>query len=124
MHTRCLASVLLLAGHVTTISADVPAEQRHEVEHLLNFVANTSCIIERNSSLHSGPEALSHIKKKYAYYRNDISSTEEFIELSASKSTFSGNFYTVQCKREKIMAVQQWLLDELTAYRQKAVSVN
>jgi len=117
MHTRRLVCALLFAGHVTSASADVPREQRHEVEHLLNFIANTSCIINRNGSLHNGPDALSHIKKKYAYFRGDISTTEEFIQHSASKSTFSGNAYTVQCGDNKATTTQQWLLDELTQYR-------
>jgi len=117
MPTRHLTIALLLAGHVTTTFADVPGEQRHEVEHLLNFVANTTCIINRNGSLHSGPEALSHIKKKYAYFRDEITSTEEFIELSASKSTFSGNVYTVQCNNHQTVTTQEWLLGELNHYR-------
>jgi len=120
-----MACVLLFAGHVTTASADVPSEQRHEVEHLLNFVANTSCLINRNGSLHAGPDALSHIKKKYAYFRDDISTTEEFIERSASKSTFSGNTYTVQCGDNKTTTTQHWLITELAAYRkdQRSASV-
>jgi len=117
MHYRYLACALLFAGHIISASADVPREQRHEVEHLLNFVANTSCIIDRNGSLHTGPEALSHIKKKYAYFRNDISTTEEFIKRSASKSTFSGNAYTVQCGGNKTTTTQYWLMTELEAYR-------
>jgi len=121
-----MACVLLFAGHVTSTAADVPSEQRHEVEHLLNFVANTSCIINRNGSLHAGPDALSHIKKKYAYFRDDISTTEEFIERSASKSTFSGDTYTVQCGDSKTTTTQQWLMTELAAYRkdQKSASVD
>jgi len=117
MHTRRLACALLFAGHVTFTAADVPSEQRHEVEHLLNFIANTSCIIDRNGSLHAGPDALSHIKKKYAYFRDDISTTEEFIERAASKSTFSGNAYRVQCGDNKTTTTQHWLVTELAAYR-------
>ncbi|MCF6325420.1 MAG: DUF5329 domain-containing protein [Gammaproteobacteria bacterium] len=124
-HTRCLAIALLFAGHVTTTSADVPTEQRHEVEHLLNFIANTSCIIDRNGSLHNGPEALAHIKKKYAYFRNDISSTEQFIELSASQSTFSGKAYTVRCEDTAVVTTREWLLTELVKYRhQETASVD
>jgi len=114
---RRLASALLFAGHVTITSADVPFDQRHEVEHLLKFVANTTCIIDRNGSLHNGPEALSHIKKKYAYFQNKITSTEAFIELTASKSTFSGNVYMVRCEGGKMMTTREWLLDELEIYR-------
>jgi hypothetical protein len=117
MHTRHLACALLFAGFATSTAADVPSEQRHEVEHLLNFVANTSCIIDRNGSLHTGPDALSHIKKKYAYFRDDISTTEEFIERAASKSTFSGTAYKVRCGDNKTITTQHWLMTELVAYR-------
>ncbi len=122
MPAKHLAIALLFAGHLTTASADVPFEQRHEVEHLLNFIANTPCTINRNGSLHNGPEALAHIKKKYAYYRDDIFSTEQFIELSASQSTFSGKAYTVRCGNGKTVITRQWLLAALAKYRsQKAL---
>ncbi len=112
-----LTLALLLLGQLPSTLADVPNGQRHEVEHLLNFIANTDCIIDRNGSLHNGRDALDHINKKYAYFRDDITSTEAFIERSASKSTFSGNSYTVRCGSEKVITTQQWLLDELVAYR-------
>ncbi len=114
---RPLAIALLLVDHVTTASADVPNEQRHEIEHLLNFIANTPCTINRNGSLHSGEDALAHIKKKRAYFQNKITSTELFIEYSASKSTLSGMVYTVQCEGEQPTTTAQWLLSELARYR-------
>lgn len=117
MRPQHLAITLLFTAHVATTSAEVPDEQRHEVEHLLNFVASTSCIINRNGSLHTGPEALSHIRKKYTYFRDKITSTEKFIELAASKSTLSGNVYTVQCKDRKVITTQEWLFEELYKLR-------
>ena len=97
--------------------ADVPAWQRHEIEYLLNFVKNTNCIVERNGKIHTGEEAYSHILKKYNYFRNKIKSTEQFIELSASKSTLSGKPYMVSCDGQKSIGTQKWLLDELHNYR-------
>ncbi len=114
---KCTRLIIALLFFGQTAAADVPQGQRHEVEHLLNFVATTSCIINRNGSPHSGPAALAHIRKKYAYFRDDISSTEEFIEHAASKSTFSGNSYAVRCGSKKVITTQQWLLNELAAYR-------
>ncbi len=117
MPIRHLTIALLFTGHVTTTSADVPTGQRHEVEHLLNFIASTTCVIDRNGSQHNGPEALVHIKRKYAYFRDDICSTEQFIALSASQSTFSGKAYTVRCGDGKVVTTQEWLLAELGKYR-------
>ena len=97
--------------------ADVPARQRDEIVYLLNFIKNTNCIMERNGKKHRGEEAYSHILKKYHYFRNKIKSTEQFIELSASKSTLSGKPYMVSCDGQKSIGTQKWLLDELHNYR-------
>lgn len=99
--------------------ADVPAEQLREVEHLLVFVKESGCIINRNGSEYLAKKGLSHIEKKYDYFRDDISSTEEFIELSATKSTMSGDYYTVKCPGKKSIRTKDWLLAELKRYRTK-----
>ena len=88
-----------------------------EIAYLLNFVKNTSCQYERNGDKHNGVDAAKHIKKKYDYYEDDIKSTEQFIELSASKSTMSGRSYTIHCPNEPSVSSQQWLLEALNAFR-------
>lgn len=70
---------------VNTAYVDVPADQVEKVNHLLNFVKNSGCIINRNGTDHPAGKGVSHINKKYDYFRDDISSTEEFIEYSATK---------------------------------------
>ncbi len=100
--------------------ADVPASQKPEIDHLLTFVQHTSCKINRNGKLYDGDDAVSHIKKKYAYFKDDIQTTEQFIELSATKSTMSGRYYTVQCNEDKQLRTQEWLLEELANYRENA----
>ena len=105
---------LMLTG---TVQADVPPEQRTEVEHLLQFVQNSSCKVDRNGSIHYGREAVSHIKKKYDYFRNKIKNTEDFIKYSATKSTMSGKYYTVLCDGQRPVRTRDWLLGELESYR-------
>jgi hypothetical protein len=97
--------------------ADVPLDQLKEVNHLLDYVENSGCIINRNGTDYPANEAIAHIKKKYDYFREDINSTEDFIEYSASKSTMSGKYYMVSCPGEKIVKTQKWLLAELKRYR-------
>ena len=99
--------------------ADVPAGQVKEVNHLLAFVKNSGCVINRNGTDHPAVKGISHIEKKYDYFRDDINSTEEFIELSATKSTMSGDYYTVKCPGKKAINTQDWLLEELERYRLK-----
>ncbi|MCK5666488.1 MAG: DUF5329 family protein, partial [Thiotrichaceae bacterium] len=103
-------------------NADVPPETQHEVQHLLNFVTNTSCQIVRNGSAYYGAKAIKHIKKKYNYYRDDIRTTEQFIEYSATKSTMSGKYYLVKCGSQNPVKTRDWLLQELKKYRVKQSS--
>jgi len=100
-------------------NADVPPETQHEVHHLINFVNNSPCQIVRNGSAHNGPEAIKHIQKKYKYFKDDIRTTEQFIEYSATKSTMSGKYYLVNCKNKSTVKTRDWLLHELKEYRIK-----
>ena len=50
--------------------------------------------------------------KKYDYYKNRITSTEDFILYSATKSTMSGEPYRVICNG-KSMHTAEWLKEEL-----------
>ena len=60
---------------------------------------------------------VSHIEKKYDYFRDDIKNTEEFIEYSATKSTMSGDYYTVSCPGKETIRTQDWLMAELKRFR-------
>lgn len=99
------------------ITADVPPAQKPEVEHLLNFVQQSNCTIDRNGATYPASEAVSHIRRKYAYFKDDIESTEDFIELSASKSTMSGSYYLVSCGNGDQIKTREWLFLELLSFR-------
>ena len=93
------------------------ADMQQEIDHLLQFVERTNCQYERNGTFHAGLEAMEHIKKKYRYFKDDIDSTERFIELSATKSAMSGKYYLVHCPNQPTVRSQDWLLRELKNYR-------
>jgi hypothetical protein len=93
------------------------ASTQDEINHLLNFVASTDCTYERNGTMHNGTEAVKHINKKYAYYSDDIKSTEDFIKNSATKSKMSGKYYKIHCSKKAPIKSQDWLLTELSVYR-------
>jgi hypothetical protein len=107
-----------LAGICALARADVPAAQRGEVEHLLQFLRSSDCRMIRNGKAHDGEEATQHVQRKYDHFRGEISSTEEFIERAASQSTISGQAYQVQCPGEPARLSRDWLLHELEAFRQ------
>jgi hypothetical protein len=102
-----------------TVNADVPADQVKEINHLLDFIKNSNCIINRNGTDHPAIKGVEHIKNKYEYFRDDIKNTEGFIEYSATKSTMSGNYYTVTCPGKETIKTQDWLLTELKRFRVK-----
>jgi len=115
---------LLLSVSIVSVSvlgniafADVPAGKVHEVKHLLEFVKTSGCIINRNGSNHPAEQAIEHIEMKYDYFRDRINNTEDFIEYSATKSTMSGDYYTVTCPGKKAIRTQDWLMGELKRFR-------
>ena len=99
------------------VFADVPEEQRSEVDHLFAFVKSTQCKIKRNFSYHSGKEAADHMKKKYDYFRDEIKNTEDFIRLSATKSLLTGKSYKVKCADADLLETNRWLTTELKVFR-------
>jgi len=99
------------------VFADVPEEQKAEVQHLIDYLAQSGCSMIRNGKSHSAVKGVKHIQKKYDYFRDDISSTEEFIEYSATKSTRSDKYYVVECPGQEPVLSRDWLLAELAVYR-------
>jgi hypothetical protein len=99
------------------LSFNVFAGSNKEIDHLLSYVSSTACIYERNGEMHSGQEAVEHIKKKYDYFFDDIETTEEFIKYSATKSKMSGNHYKIHCANQPAIRSSAWLLAELNRYR-------
>ena len=113
-------SCVLLAvaiGFSPGSGADVPPSQTAEVEHLITYLGDSDCRMIRNGKSHSAKNGAKHVRRKYDYFRDEISSTEEFIEYSATKSTMSGSRYEVQCPGEEPVPSSDWLLDELEVYR-------
>jgi Family of unknown function (DUF5329) len=117
MHYAAIPLIILSLCALSAL-ADVPESQKHEVEHLLEFVESTKCTFERNGRMHSGEEASKHINRKYKHYRDQITSTEEFIEYAATKSSMSGKDYLVYCETDTPVKSKDWLLEELRNYRQ------
>lgn len=93
------------------------ADTQVEIDHLLGFVQTSPCLMNRNGSAHQSDEALAHIKKKYNYFTDEIDTAEKFIELAATKSTISGENYTVDCPGKVRQKTSDWLLEELRKFR-------
>ena len=101
------------------VYADIDKKQQKEIEFLLSYVKNSECIFNRNGINYKGSEAVTHIKRKFDYFKDEIKTTEDFIRLAATKSEISGKNYTVKCKNSELQELGKWLLKTLNTLREK-----
>ena len=99
--------------------AQPPTNVQIEVNALLGFIGDSGCKFYRNGIWHDSITAQTHLRDKYNYLatRNLINTTEDFIEMAATKSNLSGQLYEVRCNGGATMASKQWLRDELVHLR-------
>ncbi|MFI5324225.1 MAG: DUF5329 family protein [Thermodesulfobacteriota bacterium] len=111
-------ALLLVSVFLIQLSdADVPLSQKPEVEYVLGLVKNSPCRFERNGKLYDGEKAYEHIEMKYEHFRDEITSTETFIEYVATKSMLSVKYYLILCGDRAPVKTADWLLEELKKYR-------
>ena len=95
-----------------------------EIEYLLQAVGQSGCLFQRNGTQHDSAEAESHLRLKYRNGKRYVSSAEMFIERLATKSSWTGKAYTIQCPHEPVMDSADWLNDQLQLYRSREISGN
>jgi len=115
--TSLSAIVIAIADVHANGLSNLTSDNNYEIEHLLNFVETSECSMDRNGTVHEGIKAAKHIKKKYKHFKDKIKTTEDFIELSASRSTTSGEDYYALCPGKEKITTSQWLTTELERYR-------
>jgi hypothetical protein len=89
---------------------------KDEIDHLLNYVAASSCTFVRNGSEYPADKARDHLAGKYRWVGGRISTAEEFIKYLATQSSMSGEPYHVKCGKADALS-GAWLTDELHRYR-------
>ena len=108
-------ALALLLLWITPANAAETLDQT--IDYLLQYVANSKVVFIRNGSEHTPAEAVDHIKAKYAHFKGEIKTPEDFIRLSASKSLLSGKPYLVRESNGKEMRLDTWLNEALKAHR-------
>ncbi|MDK6079335.1 DUF5329 domain-containing protein [Massilia varians] len=117
---RLLAASLLAALSLGAAAAPTPPAVRAEIDALMAKMSTSNCQFERNGNWHSAPEARKHLLRKLDYIekrRETLASAEQFIDVAASKSSFSGKPYRVKCGNAEPVNSQVWLNRELKALR-------
>ena len=102
-------------------AAELSSRSRAEIEALLSRLAESSCQFNRNGTLYTATEAKAHlvVKLNFLLERKLVGSTEQFIELAASKSSTSGENYLVVCQGAQAVPSASWLNAELQKLRVK-----
>lgn len=111
-------SILLLAL-ATSAHAEPPTNVQIEVSFLLGYIEGSGCQFYRNGKWHNSRDAQDHLRDKYKWLveRNQINTTEDFIDKAATQSSLSGKSYAVTCQAGASITSKQWLRDELARLR-------
>ena len=108
------AALAFALSHAAAASPQGPAQD--EIDHLLQYVAASSCTFVRNGSEYAAGKARDHLADKYRFVGNRIATAEEFIQYLATKSSLSGEPYHVHCGKSDALS-GEWLNAELVRYR-------
>ena len=115
VHRTLAALAATLALALSTVAlADTSAKS--EIDHLLNFVATSSCTFVRNGTEYPPDKARDHLASKYQFAGSKITTAEEFIKYLATESSMSGELYHVKCSKTDALS-GVWLTDELNRFR-------
>lgn len=118
-HRLRAASVLAVLS-LGAAAAPTPPAVRAEIDALMAKMSASNCQFERNGNWHSAPEARQHLLRKLEYIekrRETLASAEQFIDVAASESSFSGKPYRVKCGSGEAVPSREWLTRELKALR-------
>ncbi len=109
-----------VAASAQPVVPAIPARAQTQIDHLFDYIARSSCQFNRNGSWHDMASAKAHVDTKYQYLkeRGQIDSAESFIDNAATKSSFSGKDYLVQCPGANAVDSGSWLKAELARFRQ------
>jgi hypothetical protein len=79
----------------------------------------SGCQFNRNGTWYTGSEAKDHLFRKLEYIESKatIGSTEQLIDLAASRSSASGKAYLVKCGTQDPVESKLWLRNQLTSIR-------
>jgi hypothetical protein len=120
--------VLALAPGLMFLSLAIAApsaEVQAEVRYLLQFIENSGCEFYRNGLWYDSTHASAHLRNKYEYFiaRDQVRTTEDFIDRAATKSSISGIAYQIRCIGAAPVDSNGWLREALAAYRQTKVAL-
>jgi histidinol phosphatase-like PHP family hydrolase len=120
---KVILLVMGLLSSVTTVAESTEPYQQ-EVEQLITALAQSGCDFERNGSRHSAADAADHMRLKLRRGGKYVISSETFIARLASKSSWTGKAYMIDCPATKPLPSADWLRRRLAEIRAKKTPLN
>jgi hypothetical protein len=124
MKSILLMLALLWSG--IAIGQTSSAATTREIAHLFSALEQSDCQFYRNGSWYGASKASAHLRRKYEYIlrRGPVKSAETFIDLAASKSSFSGKPYLVRCGDLAPVESGAWFRQKLADFRNAGTGSN
>lgn len=118
MRLKTVAVCLMLAAP-PLVAAPLAAASRTEIDALLARLQSSACEFNRNDAWHNASEAKTHLLRKLDVLegKGAVQTTEQFIELGATKSSVSGRPYQVRCAGTSPVDSNVWLHAQLKRLR-------
>jgi hypothetical protein len=117
----CIGAALcvLVLGVPLTHAATLSPANQSEIDALLTGLKTSGCQFNRNGTWYSPQDAQAHLARKLDYLvsKNAVSSTEQFIERAATKSSVTGQAYVVRCGNAPLVPSSVWLSRQLQILR-------
>ena len=113
-HTLTLVALLSIAISSARAEEQIVAV---EVNYLINAVSESGCNFVRNGKEHTASEAVDHLQMKARRGKRYYDTADEFIDRIASKSSWSGKPYLIQCDGQPAVTASDWFTRVLTEYR-------
>jgi len=116
---RPIAGIALLLAAGACFAAPTPAPVRAEIDALLARLVASGCQFGRNDTWYVGAEARAHLLRKLEYVEKygTLATTEQFIEVAATKSSVTGAHYVVKCGDAAPVQSAAWLQGQLGILR-------
>ena len=116
--------LLMMALAVLLPAAAIADNSEAEIEHLITAVGESGCTFIRNGSRHDAEDAASHMRMKYRRGKRYAPTAELFIDRLASKSSFSGKPYAIECPGSNAVPSGEWLTARLQEFREQQASAH
>lgn len=116
--TLFIACLFFTASAVQAASASGDSSSMDtEIDFLIQSVANSQCTFVRNGKEYSGADARDHLQLKRRNGKRYYKSTEQFIDRIASKSSWTGKDYLINCDGKGTVTAHDWFTRALAEFR-------